>query len=265
VARPQDAAREATAVLADLQTAWQKQDVGKIMAAYSDDYSDASGGSISELRAFFDGLSEQGALQNTTMGIEKCEIEVDGDNATVGPVTYDSPTGGATYSYRLKREADGAWRIYNSELGAPTPLLVNREPIRVIGVPIKMAEGGDGGEWWDRYMERDKEIAPLSTDPAWYAVDFFPDQFDHLDGTHYIPGRAVSQDAVVPEGLIAYHVPGGVYAALRMSPDYEETMTSLVTWFGAEGYERDHDRPGIEYYAPVGGSITLIVPVKAKE
>ncbi len=106
---------EVTAALADSQAAWQAHDLEKIIAGFSGDYSNSQGLDKSGLRGFFEGLAAQGILQSITMGIEACEIVVDGDSATATPITYDAPTGKTSYQYTLKKEADGVWRFINSE------------------------------------------------------------------------------------------------------------------------------------------------------
>jgi len=107
--------REVTAVLAGFQTAWEAQDVDKVMAAYSDEYSDSSGADKSSVRAFYSGLVAQGKLQETAMDLKRCGIAVDGDSATAAPVIYSSAAAKTWSRYTLEKEADGVWRIVNSE------------------------------------------------------------------------------------------------------------------------------------------------------
>ncbi len=114
-------------------------------------------------------------------------------------------------------------------------------------------------------MERDQELTPLSIDGAWYAVDIVPGGLSLPDGTHYIPGRAVSQDAAVPEGLVAYDVPGGLYASFGVHGMYQKALDSVEAWIRAEGYQRDLSRPGIEHYVPGSeGDFSVLLPVKMK-
>lgn len=105
---------EVSAALADFKAAWKAQDVEKVMSLFSDDYSNSQGLDKSALRGFFEGLDAQGVFQSVTMSTEECEIVVDGDSATAGPVIYDPPT--TSYSYKFKKEADAVWRIVNSEV-----------------------------------------------------------------------------------------------------------------------------------------------------
>ena len=268
MAKQQDPAEEILAVLTGLQAAWKAQDTDKIMAAYSDDYSDSLDADKPGVRAAYEALAAQGALQYVTVSMEQCKIAVDDDSATAGPVIYETPRDTVSWSYRMKREADAVWRIDSSELATITPKLIERDPIRVIGLPIRKVEGGENDEWWARYMERDQELTPLSIDGAWYAVDILPGGLilpDGIpDGTHYIPGRAVSQDAVVPAGLVAYDVPGGLYAGSGVHGMYEKASDSIEAWIESAGYERDVHRPGIEYYAPESDP-AIFVPVKGNK
>jgi len=89
--RQQDPTGSIRAVLADLQAAYRAGDVDGIVAVYSDDYIHANGTDKSGVQSYFKGLSASGALQNIIFGIEECEIVIDGDSATAGPVTHDSP------------------------------------------------------------------------------------------------------------------------------------------------------------------------------
>jgi hypothetical protein len=47
--------------------------------------------------------------------LDECEFAVDGDSATAAPVHFESHLGNTTYSYKMQKEADGVWRIINSE------------------------------------------------------------------------------------------------------------------------------------------------------
>ncbi len=121
MATQQDPTEAVRAVFAGFQTAFKAQDVDKIMAAYSDDYSNPEGTDKSALRVYFEGLAAAGGLQNTIVGAEECKIVIDHDSATADPVTYDSPRdpsslahNRSSFSYRMEKEADG-WRIVSSE------------------------------------------------------------------------------------------------------------------------------------------------------
>ena len=133
MANQQDAIEKVRAVLSDMQTGWESRDVDRIIAAYSDEYWNSDGTDKSGLHAFFIGLNAQGALKNTVVGLEKCEITLDGDTVDAGPISYDSPTGRSLYQYRFKSEADGVWRIVYNE-----PVYAGKAT-----APFKIAGTGD--------------------------------------------------------------------------------------------------------------------------
>jgi len=230
VAKQQDPTEEVTAVMADLQPAWQEQDVGKIMAAYSDDYS-AAPGSKSDLRAFFDGLGAQGALQNTTVGMEECEFSVDGDSATAGPVVYESPTSRTLYQYKLKKEVDGVWRIVNSEQVydkalVPTdsetiwnlePVFMDKGPIKIIGAEDLFAPhpsengllGADGKTLTPQlYSEMGKVPNPI--DPGVTLGIQRPGP--KSDQSYHMAAYEVDDFVDIPYGLVAKVIPPSRYA-----------------------------------------------------
>ena len=113
-AKQQDPIEEIHAALAGIQTGHEAQDVYKIMAAYSDDFSDLYYAEEPALRAFYEGLASQGALRNTTVDIEECRVVIGVDGATVGPVTYVSPESGVPYAFKMAKGA-GGWHIVHAE------------------------------------------------------------------------------------------------------------------------------------------------------
>ncbi len=141
-AEQQDPNEEIAAALADYQSAWVAQDMEKMMAVYSDEYADIQNITKPIIRDYLSGIP--GVLLSTSVGIAECEIAIDGDWATVGPVTYDSPSGRTSSAYRMKKETDGVWRFLSSEpitaSKAPKPLELKRE---------------DGKVWIDGLQEMD--------------------------------------------------------------------------------------------------------------
>lgn len=107
---------QATAALTAYHIAEQAQDVEGMLAAFSEDFSNSQGANKSMLRGFIEGGVSMGMFSDLTIDMEKCKIRVNGDAATAGPVTYRTPATTGTYSYRLKIEPDGVWRIINSEI-----------------------------------------------------------------------------------------------------------------------------------------------------
>ena len=57
---------------------------------------------------------DQGYLRGTTVNIEDVEIEIEGDTATVVPVTYTGDWGGMDIKNTFKKEGS-TWRIIYGE------------------------------------------------------------------------------------------------------------------------------------------------------
>ena len=103
-----------TEVLAAMQahvTARIAGDVDTVIASYSEDWRDSKGFTKDSLR--------EGHLEFTT-GAMKAEVKinldtakttVDEDHANFGPVVIDTEKGRITYSYKLRKEQDGIWRL----------------------------------------------------------------------------------------------------------------------------------------------------------
>ena len=106
---------EVLAALDDYHTAEIAGDVDQMLAAFSDDFSNSQGATKPMFRGFFESLVAQGVLKTLTVDMTGCEIIVEGNSATLGPVAYTSSAGPASYSYKMMKEADGVWRITNSE------------------------------------------------------------------------------------------------------------------------------------------------------
>ena len=90
------------------------QDIDKLMAAYSDDFETEDGLGKEDLGEFLAGAIDQGYLEDVEADADDCEIKIEGDKATAGPVVYSSAMGSITVEYTMKKDADGAWRIVES-------------------------------------------------------------------------------------------------------------------------------------------------------
>jgi ketosteroid isomerase-like protein len=104
----------ATAVLAEFHEAAKAQDVEKMMAVISEDFSNSQGDKQS-MRSFMEGAAAQGIFEGMVINVDKCEVVFEGDSATAKPVGYETMMGNLSYTYTMKKEADGVWRIVSSE------------------------------------------------------------------------------------------------------------------------------------------------------
>jgi len=101
-------------VLVDLQEAYVEQDLDKIMAVYSEDYTGQKGERKEQVREFLEGMMYQGYLSDTRVDLEDVEIEVEGDLATVGPVRYTGNWGQMEIKNTFKKEGS-TWRAITGE------------------------------------------------------------------------------------------------------------------------------------------------------
>ena len=108
-------AEEVQAALDRFHTAEKSGDLETVLDTFSDDFSNSLGATKPILRGFFAPLIAQGVLQQMTIDDTKAVIDVDGDSATVTPVTYTTGMGAMSYVYTFRKEADGNWRIIQSE------------------------------------------------------------------------------------------------------------------------------------------------------
>jgi len=92
------------------------QSVSQMMAWTSDDFSNSQGLDKPAIHRYLDGIHTQGGLTGVWLNLSECEIVIDDDKATASPVIVESPSGIQEYVYRFRKEADGVWRIVNSEL-----------------------------------------------------------------------------------------------------------------------------------------------------
>ena len=101
-------------VLAAMQahiTARINGDVDSVIDSYSEDWVDSKGSNKTSLRdghlVFTTGATEI----EVAIDLDGAEIVVEGNQANIAPVVIDTEKGRVTYSYKLKKEADGIWRL----------------------------------------------------------------------------------------------------------------------------------------------------------
>ena len=97
----------------EMTTAMQAHDVDQIMAGYSEDFEGERGGK-EELRQMMEYIIDEGYLDSIEIDTENAVAAVDGATATYGPVDLSGEFGSMTFEYVLRKEADGVWRIMES-------------------------------------------------------------------------------------------------------------------------------------------------------
>jgi ketosteroid isomerase-like protein len=104
-----------TAALGQWKSALEAQDLDKMVEPYSDDYEGESGEGKEGVRQFLKGMMDEGVLEDVEMDISEAEIEIEGDEATVGPIRYSSDDFEIEMMRTLKKESDGVWRVVGTE------------------------------------------------------------------------------------------------------------------------------------------------------
>ena len=105
-------------VLAAMQghlAARMSDDTEAVRNSYSDDWTDSKGYTKATLQNWHLASTISGAKMQLTIDLRTVEIFVDGAEATVSPVRTDSAKGRISQSHRLKKEADGVWRLVHTQ------------------------------------------------------------------------------------------------------------------------------------------------------
>jgi beta-fructofuranosidase len=86
-------------------------DVDVLLSFYSEDWQDNHGAGKDSLKARFERMSDKRDYTDIEIYLSKAKVVVDGDRATVTPVTHLTSGGSITYTHTLKEEADSVWRL----------------------------------------------------------------------------------------------------------------------------------------------------------
>jgi hypothetical protein len=96
-------------------TAMREGDVDTLIPLYSEDYESRRGGdyeeSMDRLRRFVPRFAEW----DVEMSTDDAEVEIDGNEASVGPINFESERGAWSTTLITTKEADGRWRITSTE------------------------------------------------------------------------------------------------------------------------------------------------------
>jgi ketosteroid isomerase-like protein len=106
-----DAEAEVKAVMDDYRTAMLTGEVASLLDLYSENWSDLHGSTKEDLKEGYKGTAEKGPAKGLEVDLSGIEVVIDGDVATVSPVTLSAPQGSITYTHTLQKEADGVWRF----------------------------------------------------------------------------------------------------------------------------------------------------------
>ena len=148
------------------------------------------------------------------------------------------------------------------------PTFVERDGFFVMGIQERFTpEREDHEGIWKRFMAHHDLLAGLSTDKAYYGVNFGGEGTDDID---YLAGMAVPAGTSCPDGLVLREVPAARYAVFgcTVATIHETYEHSHGPWIAASPYAYDRPKPDFEQYAPgtdSGESAVLIhIPVRDK-
>jgi beta-fructofuranosidase len=109
-----DEADDVMAALREYAKAFNARDTEAALTFYSENWrKDAN--AKEDLKENFAGGFFLGRYEGTEVEIDRTEVEVDGDTASVGPVNFTTAEGDTPYMIVMKRESDGQWRAVYSE------------------------------------------------------------------------------------------------------------------------------------------------------
>jgi predicted transcriptional regulator YdeE len=147
------------------------------------------------------------------------------------------------------------------------PKFADREPFTVMGLQRSFTpENEDFEAIWKDFMEYHDQIAPHSTDAAYYGVCFGTED-EHV--MEYVAGMAVGPVDSVPEGLVVRQVPAAQDAVFECTvATIHDTYEHIFhEWLPPAPYEGDK-APAFEHYPPnttVGTSPVFIhIPVVSR-
>ena len=106
---------EVMAIMDDYRTALLTGDTATLLDLYSEDWRDVHGSTKEDLKEGYEGTAEKGPTKGLEVHLSEIEVAIDGDVATVSPVTLSAPQGSITYTHKLKKEADGVWRFVRTD------------------------------------------------------------------------------------------------------------------------------------------------------
>lgn len=102
-------------LLTEFTDAFVKNDIDRIMAAYSEDFDSPDQGDKAAIGEFLGGAIDQGFLEDVEIDTSEMELNIEGDTATLYPVELNAAFGSATLRLTLKKEA-GGWKIISQEI-----------------------------------------------------------------------------------------------------------------------------------------------------
>ncbi len=154
------------------------------------------------------------------------------------------------------------------------PRIQKKDAFHVLGVEdaaVKLDTDDPGfeGLWMNRFMSRQEEVTPSSTDGAHYGV-FFNTNGADLTGGSYLAGLAVQIETPAPDGWVMRDIPAAEYAVFETSlREIGETSgEALSKWLPDSGFEQDTSKLRFDFHPPgtkgQDSPVSVWIPVKRR-
>jgi beta-fructofuranosidase len=110
-----DPADEVLAALRGFAEAMEAGDAAGVLDFYSESWA-RDGLTKEDLREYYEGDFALGGFKEMELLLDLVEVVTYSDGAKVGPVTFKMPGQTVAYTYEMKKESDGKWRVvYSAE------------------------------------------------------------------------------------------------------------------------------------------------------
>ena len=104
------------ATLDGWSASFESQDIDAMMAFYSEDFATDAGYSRNAIGQYFQAMADAGYLEGAEADFSLSTIVMQNGTATVGPIYLSSFAGSLRTMLELEQDADGVWRIVESEI-----------------------------------------------------------------------------------------------------------------------------------------------------
>lgn len=89
----------------------ETKDIEKLKTTISDEFNHYEWGNKDQMIGFLESTFNAGDLDGAKINLDAAQTKIEDETATVYPVELTAAFGSATIEFRLKKEADGQWRV----------------------------------------------------------------------------------------------------------------------------------------------------------
>ena len=111
---------EVFAAVRAYDVALRDRDVDAQVSFFADDWTKTGGTSKAALRSALEAQIAQGEYEEKRFVLDAATVAVDGDRATVDGARLRSATGGGSFVFTMRKDADGVWRCLSVRLSRGT-------------------------------------------------------------------------------------------------------------------------------------------------